>query len=119
MFAMQGAAQGSVCPQCGSTEMGSFFCKNCGATLRQAVPLVPTELADSSHPSVGFWKQILRGTVKTTAAVAAIVSIFDNRATGVAGIVLVASVALFLLCLLIWRVLSLGDDEWFWPKKSD
>jgi hypothetical protein len=92
MCPMQGAAQGSVCPKCGSTETGSLFCKNCGATLRQPVPLIPSYPSDFSQPSIGIWKRILRGIVKAIAAVAGIVLIFDNRASGADGIALLASV---------------------------
>src|SRR5215469_9867790 len=49
---MHGAAQGSVCPQCGLTKTGSLFCKNCGATLRQPTPLIPSNPSDFKHPTV-------------------------------------------------------------------
>ena len=40
---MDGAAQTSICPQCGSGTIGSLFCKNCGATLRPPISLVAPE----------------------------------------------------------------------------
>jgi len=48
---MRSAAQGSVCPQCGSTETGSFFCKECGATLRTPIALTQPVAPDSQQPS--------------------------------------------------------------------
>src|SRR5437660_1940496 len=116
---MDGAAQTSVCPQCGSTDTGSLFCKNCGATLRQPIPLIPSDRAEFTHPPIGIWKQILRGVVKTIAVVAGVVFVFDNRVSGVAGIVLLASVAVLILCLFVWRFFDLGDDDWFSPRKTD
>ena len=49
---MHGAAQGSVCPQCGSTKTGSLFCKSCGATLRQPTPLIPSHPSTFKHPAI-------------------------------------------------------------------
>jgi hypothetical protein len=51
---MLGAAQGPVCPQCGSTETGSLFCKECGATLRTLIPLIRPVAPDSQKPG-GTW----------------------------------------------------------------
>jgi hypothetical protein len=60
--AMYGAGEGSVCPQCGSTENGALFCKKCGATLRPPVPLIPytaksqaTPVEDQIPPGVTGW----------------------------------------------------------------
>lgn len=69
MCAMYGAAQGSVCPQCGSTKTGSLFCKNCGATLwqtvpfipSQTVPLIPSQAPDSRQPPRKIGKLMVVG----------------------------------------------------------
>jgi hypothetical protein len=51
---MDGAAQTSVCPNCGSTGTGSLFCENCGATLRTVVPLISIAELNAEKPR-GFW----------------------------------------------------------------
>jgi uncharacterized membrane protein YvbJ len=114
---MDGPAQGSVCPQCGSTQTGSLFCKKCGATLHAAVPLIPSVPAQIL-PKLPIWKRTLHGLIKTIAAVAVIVFIFDNRASIVGITVILASVVVALLCFLIWSALDLGDDDWFRPAKG-
>lgn len=116
---MDGGAQSSVCPKCGSTETGSLFCKSCGTTLRQSVSLIPSDAPDLRHPAIGIGKRVLRGIVKTIALAAGVVFVFDNRVSGVAGIALLASVAVLLVCFFVWRTLDLGDDDWFWPRKTD
>jgi hypothetical protein len=117
MFPMHGAAQGAVCPRCGSTKTGSFFCRNCSATLRPVIPLIPP-----ADPQIGLklprWKRIVRGLIKTIAALAGIIVIFDNQANGLAGILLIGSVAVLLLSFLGWRVLDLGEDDLFWRKRA-
>jgi len=116
---MDGATQTSICPHCGSSaEPGFLFCKNCGATLRPVTPLV-SSVAPEIKLKLAIWKRILRGLVKTIAAVAGLVIIFDNRASELGGIVLIASVAVVLLCFLGWRAFDLGKDDVFWPKKAD
>ena len=116
---MEGAAQTSICTHCGSSgELGFLFCKNCGATLRPVTPLVPP-VAPEIKLKLAIWKRILRGLIKTIAAVAGLVIIFDNRASGLAGIILIAAVAVVLLCFLGWRAFDLGEDDVFWPKKAD
>lgn len=108
---------GQVCVECGNpADSGRIFCSNCGGTLRPPVPLVPTARAANREPT---WKRILRGVVKTVAAAAGLVFFFDNRSSGKAGIVLVASLAVLFLCMIVWLILGLGDDHGFWPKKSD
>jgi len=66
-----------------------------------------------------MWKRILRGLVKTIAVVAVSIFILDNRASGVGGILLIASVVIALLCFLVWSVFDLGEDDWFRPRKAD
>jgi hypothetical protein len=116
---MDCAIQALICTQCGSSaEKGAIFCKNCRATLLPPTPLIPSSVApDLRQPPIR--KRILRGVVKTIAVAAGLVFIFDNRVSGVAGILLLVSIAVLLLCLFVWRVFDLGEDVWFWPKKSD
>ena len=115
---MNDATQASTCSQCGSSaEAGTLFCKACGATLRPIVPLIPPAAPDIS-PNLATWKRIVRGLIKTIAAVAGLIIIFDNRATGLAGIVLIGSVAIVRVCFLGWRFLDLGEDYIFSPEKG-
>lgn len=118
MCPMYAADQGSIRPECGSTETGSLFCKSCGATIREPISLIPSSPPDFSLPSIRLWKRIPRGMIKVIAAIATLLFIFDNRASGIAGVVLVASATIFVLCFLAWRVFNLGDDDWFGPRKS-
>jgi hypothetical protein len=65
-------------------------------------------------------KRILRGVVKLVAALAAAVFLLDNRLRGTIGIVLVVgSIALLLVCLVVWLVFDLGKDSGFRPGKPD
>jgi hypothetical protein len=98
-------------------RLAPSFCKTCGATLRPIVPLIPPAASQISL-KVATWKRIVRGLIKTIAAVAGLIIIFDNRATGLAGLVLIGSVAVVLLCFFGWRLLDLGEDDVFWPKKA-
>lgn len=116
---MDGATQPAVCTQCGSSaQVGSLFCRSCGATLYPAAPLIASVPAEIK-PKLPIWKRVLRGLIKTIAAVAVGVFIFDNRADGVAGIVLIASIPVALLCFLLWSVFDLGEDDWFRPTKAN
>jgi hypothetical protein len=116
---MDGATEASICNQCGaSVQADTIFCKTCGATLRPTIPLIPPA-APQISVKLPIWKRIARGLIKTIAAVAGLIIIFDNRATGLAGIVLIGSVAVVLLCFLGWRFLGLGDDDVFRPKKAN
>lgn len=115
---MDSAAQTSICPQCGSGTTGSLFCKNCGATLRQITSLVHQTRPTSSTPTVNILKRIFRGIVTTIAVLAGVVFIFDKPVSDVAEIALVASGVVLVLCLLVWRIFDLGDDDWFQPKKK-
>jgi hypothetical protein len=115
---MDGAVQASICSQCGSSvQAGTIFCKTCRATLRPTFPLIPPAAPEITL-KLPTWKRIVRGLIKTIAAVAGLIIIFDNRATGLAGLVLVGSVAVVLLCFLGWRLLDLGEDDVFLPKKA-
>ena len=80
------------------------------------MPLVPSAPTANREP---IWKRILRGAVKTIAGIAGLVFFFDNRSSGMAGIVLLASIAVLFLCLFVWLIFGLGNDHVFWPKKSD
>jgi len=107
-----------ICAECGNgADNGLIFCNHCGATLRQTIPLVPSVAPDIKRSPLG--KRILRGIVKTIAAAAGLVFVFDNRASGIAGIVLLASVAVLFLCLFVWLIFDLGEGDGFWPKKPD
>jgi hypothetical protein len=48
-----------------------------------------------------------------------LVFFFDNRSSGMAGIVLIFSIAVLFLCSFVWLIFDLGDDHGFWPRKSD
>jgi hypothetical protein len=65
-----------------------------------------------------MWKRNGGGLIRTIAAVAGIIVIFDNRGDGFFGILLLVSVAVILFCLLGWRVLKLGEDDVFCPNKA-
>jgi hypothetical protein len=106
-----------VCAKCGKlADSSHMFCDNCGATLRPPIPLGPSPPAVNPAPMP---KRILRGGVKAIAGAAALVFFFDNRSSGMAGIALVASVAVLFLCWFVWLIFDLGDDHGFWPRKSD
>jgi hypothetical protein len=63
-------------------------------------------------------KRILRGVVKVVAAAAAAIFVLDNRLSGTIGIaLLVGSIAVLLVCLVVWLVFDLGEDTGFWPDK--
>jgi len=94
---------------------GSLLCTNCGATLRAIIPLGPPD-ASANTPTVV--KRILRGLVKAIAVGAVAVFIFDNGATDVTGVVLLAAGAVLVLCLFVWRIVDLGDDDWFSSKRT-
>jgi hypothetical protein len=116
---MDGATQASICNQCGSSvQADTIFCKTCGATLRPTLPLI-APAAPQISVKLPIWKRIARGLIKTIAAVAELIIIFDNRAAGLAGILLIGSAAVVLLCFLGWRFLDLGDDKVFRPKKAN
>ena len=96
---MDGAAPTSICPQCGSGTIGSLFCKNCGATLRPITSLVPPDTSASKYPPFSMRKLIFRGIVTTIAVLAMIVFMSDNRASFIAGIVLVAALVIIAFLL--------------------
>ena len=66
---MDDAIQASICSHCGCpAQPSTIFCKNCGTTLRPTIPLIsPTP----SQPSLKLptWQLVLRGLLKTIAAV--------------------------------------------------
>jgi hypothetical protein len=64
-------------------------------------------------------KKILRGLIKTIAVCAGLVFLFDNKITGNAGTVLLASIAVLFSCGLLWLVFGLSDDSGYWPKNPD
>jgi hypothetical protein len=51
---MYDAAQTPICPNCGSAETGSVFCKKCGATLQTVAPMITSGEADSER-RWDFW----------------------------------------------------------------
>jgi hypothetical protein len=57
--------------------------------------------------------------IKTIAVCAGLVFLFDNKITGDAGTVLLASIAVPFACGLIWLVFRLSEDSGYWPKKPD
>jgi len=63
-------------------------------------------------------KRILREVVKVVAVSAGVVFLFDNQLSGTAGLVLLGSGAVLLLCLLIWLIFDLSDTG-FWPDQPD
>ena len=42
-----------------------------------------------------------------------LVFFFDNRSSGMSGIVLLASIAVLFLCLFVWLIFGLGNDHGF------
>jgi len=62
-------------------------------------------------------KRILRAIVKIVATCAGLVFLFDNRISGNAGTVLLASIAVLFVCGLVWLIFDLGEGRGFWPKK--
>lgn len=64
-------------------------------------------------------KRILRAVIKTVAAIAGVVFLFDNKLSGTEGTVLLISVVVLFLCLFVWLTFDLddGDDKGFWPEK--
>jgi hypothetical protein len=64
-------------------------------------------------------KRFLRGFIKGAAALAALVLVFDNRSSNVAGLVLLGCVAVLVICVLVWLKFDLGEDDWFSPRKHD
>jgi hypothetical protein len=64
-------------------------------------------------------KRILRGVVKIVATAAVLVFFFDNKLSGTAGLVLLASIAVLFLCLFVWLIFDLGEHSGFWPDKPD
>ena len=64
-------------------------------------------------------KKILRGVIKTIVVCAGLVLFFDNKVTGDAGTVLLASIAILFACGLIWLVFGLGEDSGYWPKRPE
>jgi len=118
---MEDAAQNQpaelICTKCGKrTDISHIFCDNCGATLLPPSPLGPSAPAVNHVPMA---TRILRGAVKAIAGAAGLVFFFDNRVSGMAGTVLLASIAVLFLCGFVWLILDLGDDHGFWPRKSD
>jgi hypothetical protein len=80
--------------------------------------LIPPDASAYPPPTVDIVKRILRGIVKVIAVAAVAVFIFDNTATDVAGIVLLIGGAVLVLCLFVWRIVDLGDDDWFSAKRT-
>jgi hypothetical protein len=64
-------------------------------------------------------KRWLRGLIKVIAAVAVLVLVFVNRVTSAAGLMMLGSLAVLVICLLAWWKLDLGEDRWFSPRKPD
>jgi hypothetical protein len=62
-------------------------------------------------------KRVLRGVVKVVATAAGVVFLFDNRLSGTAGIVLLASIAVLFVCLFVWLIFDLGEDAGLGPDK--
>jgi hypothetical protein len=59
----------------------------------------------------GILKRFFRGVVKLVAGIAGAVFFFDNRLSGTAGLVLLASIAVLLLCGLVWMLFLRDDDD--------
>lgn len=55
-------------------------------------------------------KRILRPIVTAVAGLAGVVFLFDNRLSGTAGLILLASIAVLALCGIVWMIF-LRDDE--------
>jgi hypothetical protein len=66
-------------------------------------------------------KRVLRGVVKVVATAAGVVFLFDNRLSGTAGTVLLGSIAVLFVCLFVWLIFNLGENEdsGFWPNKPN
>jgi hypothetical protein len=55
-------------------------------------------------------KRVFRGVIKVIAIAAGIVFIFDNQLSGVAGTVLLGSIAVLGVCLLFWLIFDLDEN---------
>lgn len=64
-------------------------------------------------------KKWVRGLIKVIAAVAVLVLVFVNRVSSAAGLMMLGSLAVLILCILAWWKLDLGEDKWFSPRKPD
>jgi hypothetical protein len=64
-------------------------------------------------------KKILRAVTKTVAVCAGVVFLVDNRISGDAGTVLLASIAILFACGFAWLVFGFSEDTGYWPKKPD
>jgi len=63
-------------------------------------------------------RRILRKAIQIVATIAGVVFLFDNRFSSSGLAVLVASIAVLLVCLFLWLIFDLGEDTGFWPKGS-
>jgi lipopolysaccharide export LptBFGC system permease protein LptF len=63
-------------------------------------------------------KRFFRGVVKIVAATAGLVFFFDNRLQGTAGLVLLGSIVVLVLCGFVWMVFLRDDEEGsgYWPR---
>ena len=55
-------------------------------------------------------KRILRVVIKLVAGAAGLVFLFDNKLSGNAGIVLLSSIGVLLVCMIVWLIFGLGED---------
>jgi hypothetical protein len=110
-----------LCAKCGSlVEIGSIFCRKCGAALQPPTALIHSIADDAKTRPTSRTNRIVLNVVKGIAAAAAVIFIFCPLGTGAQVLGFVGSLVVLLIChLVITKIDASYEDKnaGYWPSR--